>query len=217
MPNSPMAQSLACGALLSDTIGAAGEVDQFTFSGQANNRVTLTLATGGFTVGSGATATATVFSPAAAMVVTFNANDQQQVTLPATGTYVIQVRASNFVSTGSYSLGLECLLPTSPVDATLFCGVLLSDRRVNAAAQVDQFTFSGQANQQVTLTLATGGFTVGSGATATATVFSPAAAVVVTFNANGQQQLTLADSGTYAIQVRASNLVEAAQKFRRPN
>src|SRR3989442_8428733 len=67
----------------------------------------------------GLTATATVFSPTAAVVLTFNANSQQQLTLSETGTYIVQVRASNFVNTGSYSLGLQCPLPSRPVLSTL--------------------------------------------------------------------------------------------------
>src|SRR5207247_515569 len=136
---------LACGSLLPGSIDTSGEVDRITFCGQANHRVTLTLAAGGFP--SFVTATATLFSPTGEQLLVFNANSQQQVTLAATGTYVIQIRASNFVSTGSYSLGLECLVPTSPVDAPLVCGSL-ERGAIDSAAEVDQLTFSGQANQQ---------------------------------------------------------------------
>ncbi|MFN7947679.1 MAG: hypothetical protein U0Z53_20180 [Blastocatellia bacterium] len=204
LPTSPVDATLTCGALLPDRpINAAGQVDQLTFSGQANDQVTLTLTASGFPLG--ATATARVFSPTATLLISFNANSQQQLTLPTTGTYIIQVQASNLVSTGSYNLGRECLLPASPVDATLTCGALLSDRPINASAQVDQITFSGQANERKTLTLTASGFPLG--ATATATVFSPTAKTVISFNANSQQQLTLSESGVYVIQIRASNLV----------
>ena len=191
---------IGCGELVSGTIAEAAQVDQLTFTGQANDRVTLTLTRTGFSL---TTATATVFSPTEAGVVTFNANSQQQLTLPETGTYVIQVRAANFVGTGSYTLGRECLLPTSPVDATLACGGLVA-RSLESPAQVDQLTFTGQANDRVTLTLTRTGFSL---TTATATVFSPTGAGVVTFNANSQQQLTLPETGTYVIQVRAANFV----------
>src|SRR5439155_5251519 len=142
VPTSPVDATLACGGLVSRPIEASGQVDQITFSGQANDRVTLTLTAAGFPFG--VTATATVFSPTAAAVVTFNANSQQQLTLAETGTYVVQVRASDFVSSGSYSLGRECLLPTTPIDATLACGGLVS-RPIEASGQVDQIPFSGQS------------------------------------------------------------------------
>src|SRR5262245_1430258 len=196
-------QAIACGQTLSGSITASGQQVNYNFNGQANERKTLTLTASGFPTF--VTATATVLSPAAVTLATFNANSQQQIMLPETGVYVIQVRASNLVSTGSYSIGLECLLPTSPVDATLACGGLLPSRPINAPAQVDQITFSGQANERKTLTLTAAGFPTF--VTATATVYSPTAVVVVTFNANSQQQLTLPENGTYVIQVFASNLV----------
>src|SRR5207249_4726013 len=83
------AVTLGCGDLISGNITAPGQVDQITFNGQVNDKVTLTLAASGFPTG--ATATATVFSPTGAVVSpgAFNANSQQQLTLPETGTYVI--------------------------------------------------------------------------------------------------------------------------------
>src|SRR2546425_876101 len=145
-----------------------------------------------------------VFRPEGAKLITFNANSQQQLTLPDTGTYIIQVHASDLVSTGAYSLGLEGLLPTSPVDATLACGGLLS-RPINASAKGDQITFNGQTDAKVTLTLTEIFFL---NDTATTEIYSlPPHDALPTFNANSQQQLTLPDTGTYIIQVPASNLV----------
>src|SRR2546422_179058 len=194
LPTNPVDATLPCGALVSKSIDSPAQVDQFTFSCQNNDRVTLTLASVGFSVGSGASATATVFSPSAAVVVTFNANGQQQVTLPETGTYGIQTRVSNCDSFGSYTIGRVCLLPTNPVDATLPCGALVS-KSIDSPPQVDQFPFSGfflmiRPPPRSTLFPYTTRFP-----SATATVFSPSAAVVVTFNANGQQQVTLPETG----------------------
>src|SRR2546422_61223 len=84
-----------------------------------------------------AAATATVFSPTAVLVLTFNANSQKQLMLEESGAYIIQVQANNLVSTGSYSLGRECLLPTSPVDATLACGDLVK-RSIDAASRSEE-------------------------------------------------------------------------------
>jgi hypothetical protein len=55
-------------------------VDQITFVGQANEKKTLTLTASNFPTF--VTATATVYSPTVAAVRTFNANSQQQFTLP---------------------------------------------------------------------------------------------------------------------------------------
>jgi hypothetical protein len=102
---------LFCGDLVSGSIDESGETDQFTFSGQAGDVILLTLTqTAGFP-GSNVVPQLTLFSPSLEVVDTFNANTQQQITLPASGTYTIRVRANNLVSTGSYNLGLECLQP----------------------------------------------------------------------------------------------------------
>src|SRR3989442_1347606 len=105
-------------------------------------------------------------------------------------------------------MGRECLLQTTPVDATLYWGLVWLS--FDGPAQVDQITFSGLINDHVTLTLSAAAFPFG--ATATATVFSPTAAEVVTFSANSQQQLTLPATGTYVIQVRANNLVSTGDR-----
>src|SRR2546425_11206100 len=105
-----------------------------------------------------------------AILVSYKSTSVCHPELSETGTYIIQVRANDFVSTGSYSLGLECLLPTSPVDATLACGGLIS-RTIGASAKVDQIIFNGQSSAQLTLGLTENGFPFG--ATATGTLFSP--------------------------------------------
>jgi uncharacterized protein (TIGR03437 family) len=133
--------TLSCGALVAGTISAAGEVDQFTFNGQANEKKMLTLAESGFPAG--VSATATVFSPKAAVVVTFNANSQQQLTLAESGTYLIQVRASNFASTGSYSLGLQCL--PALVNAASYSAIELASESIATAFGVQLATGTAAA------------------------------------------------------------------------
>jgi uncharacterized repeat protein (TIGR01451 family) len=144
-----------------------------------------------------------LFSPAGAAVLTFDAHSQQQLTLGETGTYIIQVYAHNLVSLGSYSLGLECLVPTSPVDGNIDCGSI--SRSITASAQVDQIIFTGQATDMVTLNFTSAGFP--SGVTARATVFLPTGVQLSSVNAPSAPELILPETGTYIIQVRASNLV----------
>src|SRR5262249_38453289 len=74
------------GQLREGRIDRSGQVDQYRFSGYADERVTLTLTASGFPLG--ATATATVFLPSGGQMITFNANSQRQLTLPESGTYV---------------------------------------------------------------------------------------------------------------------------------
>ena len=200
-PVSPVDGSLGCGTLLANAISATAEVDQFTFAGQANQMLTLTLAnTSGFWP---QTAVARVYNPDGSFLVQLNANGQQHLKLPLGGTYVVQVQASDYVAKGGYNIGLECRYPTPSPARAMACGALLPDSIVSAA-EVDQFTFAGQANQMVTVTLAnTSGFWP---QTAFARVFKPDGNPLVQLAANSQQQLTLPVAGTYIVQAQASDL-----------
>ena len=42
------------------------------------------------------------------MVGTYDSNIQPQITLPESGTYVIQLNANNLVTSGSFNLSLTC-------------------------------------------------------------------------------------------------------------
>ena len=200
-PAAPVIAALSCGALPQGTITAAAQVNQYTFDGQAGRIVTMTLTdTADFTFTSAAV---TLFAPSGASVVSFLANSQQQITLPETGTYVMQVMAGNLAGTGTYNLGLVCRNPAAPVIAALSCGAL-PQGAITAAAQVNQYTFDGQAGRIVTMTLTdTAGFTFTSAAV---TLFAPSGASVVSFLANSQRQITLPETGTYLMQVMAGNL-----------
>jgi 2-methylaconitate cis-trans-isomerase PrpF len=203
-----LATALSCGTLPQGNIAAGGQVDQYTFDGQANRIVTLTLAnTGGWPYY--ATPVATLLTPSGAQVESFHANGQRQITLTENGTYVVQVRASDFASTGQYGFGLECRNPPALVKAVLTCGAL-PQGNIAAGGQVDQYTFDGQANRIVTLTLAnTGGWPYY--AAPVAALFAPSGTQVVSFQANGQRQTTLTENGTYVVQVRASDFASTGQ------
>jgi hypothetical protein len=197
---------MACGDVVSGAIKAGGQVDQYRFAGTANAIVTLTLAdTAGFDALFGVVAKANVFAPSGKLVVGFNANGQQQLTLAESGTYLVQVQSDDLASTGSYNFGLQCRSPVAQTSTAMSCGSLPQGKLV--AAQVDQYTFSGTAGAIVTLTLAdTAGFDALFGVVAKANVFAPSGKLVVGFNANGQQQLTLAETGTYLVQVQSDDL-----------
>ena len=101
--------SLNCGDLVPGTIEEAGEVDEFTFTGQAEDVITLTLAETSNWGASYMGVRLTLFSPTGVQVVRFDSNDQKDnITLPETGVYTIRINASDLVSTGSYNLGLVC-------------------------------------------------------------------------------------------------------------
>src|SRR2546428_9618 len=88
---------------LSRSIDAASQVDQITFSGQANDRVTLTLTSA---LTDFAAATATVFSPTSAEHTSDSSHDQKSHTVACFRTYIIKVQSKNLVSTAPSSLFL---------------------------------------------------------------------------------------------------------------
>ncbi len=172
------------------------------YGGQAGGIITLTLAdTGGFYPYTAAGAT--LYDPSGKALLSFNANSAQQVTLALTGTYLIQVYSGNLVHGGTYNLGLECRNPLRPA-AALSCGGLA--KGTLTSAQVDQYAYAGQAGGVITLTLAdTSGFYPYTAAGAT--LYDPSGKAVLSFSANSQQQVTLAWTGTYLVQVYSGDLV----------
>ncbi|MDR4493775.1 MAG: hypothetical protein R3B74_05015 [Nitrospirales bacterium] len=200
----PGCGGLCCGSRLDGTIAAGAEADLFTFTGTAGQVVTIQLAeTSGFTPVS-QFPFATVFSPTGVALQSFGPS-QPTLTLPASGTYVIKVTANDLTSTGSYGLGIECVIPPSPDAVALSCGSRL-DGTIAAGAEADLFTFTGTAGQVVTIQLAeTSGFTPVS-QFPFATVFSPTGVALQSFGPS-QPTLTLPASGTYVIKVTANNLV----------
>jgi hypothetical protein len=130
--------------LYSGDIDAAAVVDVITFDGSAGDQLLLTLGmTAGFSAPFGITAQAAVLTPTGIALVTFNANAPRQITLTESGRHVILVYASNFVSAGTYNVGIEFLTPIGPTQAHLTSGGLYSGD-IDAAAVVDVITFDGR-------------------------------------------------------------------------
>ena len=207
LPTDPVDATLAYGDVVGRDITEPAQIDQLTFSGDAGRAITLTLAvTSSF--GAFESARAHLYTPTGAELLVFDGNSRNLLTLPETGTYVLQVRATNLVSSGSYNLGLESLLPTDPVDATLAYGDVVG-RDITEPAQIDQLTFSGDAGGEITLTLAvTSSF--GAFESARAHLFTPSGDELLVFDGNSSTPPTeLPETGTYVLQVHATNLVSS--------
>jgi hypothetical protein len=150
----------------------------------------------------------TLFAPSGTALGTIRSNSLANFTLPATGTYVVRVSATNAAAVGSYNVSLSCLLPVPTPAGTLVCGVA-QPGTVTAAAEMDLYRFSGQAGQIITLQIgSTGGFSANPTASnsATATLFAPSGMAVGTIRSNSQSNFTLSTAGTYVLGVRATNL-----------
>ena len=209
---SPPAVLLGCGALQSGTIDAAGQVDIYTFEGQAGRTISVALAsTGGFspTPGSSASLELTLFSPAGTALAVLRSNSQSNVLLPDSGTYVLRVNARNLGTTGSYNVNVECLIPApSPPAVPLACGAPRSGT-IEASGQVDLYTFDSAAGGGISLALAsTEGFSPnpGSSGSVELTLVAPSGAAVRTIRSNSTVSLTLPETGTYVVRVSARNL-----------
>jgi hypothetical protein len=128
--------------------------------------------------------------------------------LPATGTYVVRVSATNLAQTGSYNLNLGCLLPVPTPSATLACGAV-QQGALTAPTDMDLYAFGGQSGQIITLQFGSGGgFSTNPTASnsATVTLFAPSGAAVGTIRTNSQSNFTLPIAGTYVLRVTATNL-----------
>lgn len=206
-PIGPTDGALSPGSLVPAEISSPAEVDLYTFEGTQGQRILLTATqtTAGFN--NLVHARVSVITPSGTVLVTFDSNAQRTLTLPASGTYLLQVNASNLFTAGSYNLGLESLAPLGPVDGTLAVGGLIS-ATIASPAEVDVYTFDGQAGASTLLTLAqTSGFN--NLVHARGTVLSPSGTSLVVFDSNGQRTVTLPETGTYTIYINASNLFTA--------
>ena len=202
-PVTPTAVPLSLGDLVAGSLDSSGSVDMYTYQAQAGDIILSALtATSGFAAF--VTPSVTIYSPTLTQISSYNANAQRQDTLPVAGRYILAVRASNLFNSGTYSLNLTGLQPIGPSAQVISCGDLVS-ASVDAPADIDLFTFSGQAGQAIILTLTTtGGFSAFVGPQIT--VFSPVLDQLALFNGTGQQQITLPTTGTYVFRVTANNL-----------
>jgi len=207
-PLTPGTPAIALGDLTTTTIDAAGEVDLFTFDGSDGDVVLLTLTEGsGFNAGS-QSPRVNIFTPSGALLRNFfDANTTVQDTLPETGTYVVRVHASSLIHTGTYTVGLEGLSPLTAGATTLTLGDLVT-ATIDAAGEVDLFTFTGGVGDVVFLSLTEGtGFNSG-GQTPRLRVYAPSGGLVGSHqDANSVRQDTLQESGTYVVRVQANTLI----------
>jgi hypothetical protein len=205
-PPSPDAVPIGYGDLVNGSLAAA-QVDLYTFTGAANEFITVTLAlTAGFPNVPQAPRVCLI-APSDSIVDCFDARpgNQRNYTLEESGTHVLRVNANNFVTSGSYALGLESIRPPSPDAVPIGYGDLVNGSL--AAAQVDLYTFTGAANEFITVTLAlTAGFPNVPQAPRVCLI-APSDSIVDCFDARpgNQRNYTLGESGTYVLRVNANN------------
>jgi len=185
------------GSPLTSTIGTPGQNATYTFTGNANQRVSLKLTNS--TIASG---TARLLKPDGSTLASagFNSNgggflDTQS--LPAAGTYTVQVDPAG-ANTGSVTLALYDV--PADVTGTITAGGSSVTSTIGTPGQNARYTFSGTVNQRVSLKLTNSTIVNGAarilkpdGSTLGSTTFAGGSGFLDT--------LTLPTAGTYTVEV----------------
>jgi len=201
-PISPNPVALMKGGIVSGSILASLEKDQFTFTAKPGDRYEIITASTATIVGF--RAHATVFAPSGSRIVEFFPG--QNIVLQdfeETGTYMVQVRDDSYKQTGSYTIGLEGIKPLSPNPVALVKGGIVSGS-ILRSLEKDQFTFTakpGERHEIITTSTATV-----AGFKAYTVVFAPSGTRIAQFGPGHNIVLQdFKETGTYMVQVRDDN------------
>ncbi len=185
-PLGGQAQQIACGQTITDTINSPGQTNTYTFDANAGESVTL------LALGQSMNAVADVYSPTGSRVGGSTNNFSGPINLASTGTYTIRVRADNSESTGSYAISLSFL--TGQCGTQLIWG-LPTTNTVSSLAEVDSYTFSGNAGETVAI------YAPGSSNFTTAAFVAGPSGMIIANWVNGGTSIDLASTGTYTVGV----------------
>jgi hypothetical protein len=184
-PLGSQAQQIACGQTITNTINSPGQTTLYTFDANAGETLDV------LALGQNFNATAEVYGPSEDLLASCTNNFTGPLALTASGTCSIRVRADNLVSTGTYGISLMFL--TGRCGSSLVWGRPVTNA-ITRLAEVDLYTFSGNAGETVELTSYSGNFAVAS------FVSSPTGAIVANW-LNGLASLNLTTTGTYTVGV----------------
>jgi hypothetical protein len=179
-------QQIACGQTITSAINSPGQTNTYTFDANAGERVTL------LALGQSMNAVADVYDPTGSQIGGSTNSFTGPINLASTGTYTIRVHADNSESTGTCGLSLSFL--TGRCGSPLIWG-LPTTNTVTALAEVDSYTFRGNAGETVAI------YAPGSGNfTAAAFVAGPDGTIIANW-VNGGTSIDLASTGTYTVGV----------------
>ena len=201
---------VACGVLQPGALETAGELDLYSFAGEAGQIVTLALAsTGGFSPNPASSGSASIalYATSGALVGGVRSNGLTNLTLPTTGTYALLVSATNLSTRGTYNVSVQCLLPVPMPAPQLQCGA--NAGAIGAPGDMDLYRTTGGPGRTLTLVLtSTGGFSPNPASTggASLALFDPTGALVVAIRSNGQTTANVPIGGSYVVRVSATNL-----------
>jgi hypothetical protein len=193
--------TIACNTPVTATLGTAARADTnlHSFSGVANERVHVSIATH----------SGTSFQPFWRLVgptgnhVCGYAASHADCTLPASGSYAIEVLDGNFDGTGTYSVQLQRLTAGQRCGGTIACNAPVTATLGTAArADTNIHNFPGVANERVHVSIATHS---GAGFQPYWRLVGPTGNHVCGYAPN-HADCTLPTSGSYAIEVIDGNL-----------
>ena len=179
------AQQIACGQTINSSIASAAQTVSYTFSANAGEVVTI------LALGQALNAVADIYSPSESRVASCTNNFTGPVTLTSAGTYTIRVHSDNGLSTGAYGISLTFL--TGRCGAPFIWG-LPATRTVGSLAEVDSYSFHGNAGEAVIISAS------GTNLTTASFVSDPAGTILANW-LNGAAALNLASTGTYTVGV----------------
>jgi hypothetical protein len=180
------AQQIACGQTFANSINSPGQTNTYSFLADAGESVSLLV------LGQSMNAVADVYSPTGSRIGGGTNNFTGPIHLTGAGTYTIRVHADDSVSVGPYGISLSFL--TGRCGATLVWGPPTTNA-VNLPAQVDSYTFAGNAGENVVLNI-----TAKTEFTTAAFVAGPDGTIIANW-VNGMASLDLASTGTYTVGV----------------
>lgn len=198
-PTSGEDRTLTVGTLQTGMLGAAAEVDLYTFTATAGDVISLTgVQTAGF---SPYVARFSLFDATGAFIDNIFTNNRRLYTLPSDGTYTVMVDANNVAATGDYALVVETLFPPRVVTSTLVLGVA-GRGDLTGTAQLNVHEIGLTTGSQHTVSISdVSGLDPGN---ALVSVYTPSRAFVGS-TANGSFSFTATVTGTYYLVVGADN------------
>lgn len=183
LPPCAQGQQIACGQTVTGNLTAAGQTNTYTFSASAGEAVTILALGDSFNV------VADIYSPVGSKVGGTTNFFTGPINLTASGTYTIRLYADASEATGAYGISLTFV--TGRCGTGLVWGPSISGA-LSSLAEVDSYTFSGNAGESVTINAQSTDFT------ATAFVTGPDGTILRNW-INGSTSLDLATTGTYTV------------------
>ena len=187
---------LSCGEVLSTSIDSLGELDLYSFDGEAGDVVTLRM-----TNNSSVESRFDLFAPSSRTTpIIQEAAGFRDVLLAETGTYTVRVYDLTLNETGEYFLSLDWVHPLArhcgPIDE-LNCGRPV-DETIERFGEVDYFSFRGSTGEVLALDLDN---TPGSPVGATLDVFGPGGSATPILQGSKEAVQINLEEGDYLLRV----------------